>query len=215
MAWQDNKPSPSDIPNAELSSLISGNKLFFRQAIERHSFWTDSSGASIGVPRLSDGSFGPGAARAYFDVYSNLSTSDRSTKALSGRLFLASDTSRLFGFSSETATVLLGSKDIVVYQTGSQATIPTNMRVLVQIGSGSIVATSSGTSLAAVTFPSAYSAAPHVQVTPMSASVHTVNLAFVALTSITASGFSVALRSHGATAYATTFWWRSHGSVAL
>jgi hypothetical protein len=216
MAWQEAKPSPSDIPNLDLASLITSNKLALRQGLEKHSFWTDASTNSIGIPRLSDGSFGPGACRAYFAPDSSMSTADAASKALAGRLFITSDTSRLFGFVDSSSTpVLLGSTRAITYATGSQATIPSNTRVLMQLGTASIVATSSGTSIAAVTFPTAYDAAPRVTITPFGVSAFTVNLAFHALTSITASGFSVALRSLGATPYATSVVWRSHGTVSI
>ena len=143
MAWNEQKPQPTDIPNLDLPSLITGNKIAFRQAVEKHSFWTDSSTNSIGQTRLSDGSFGPGSARAYFDVQSNVSTVDAASKDLGGRLFVTSDTSRLFGYGA--SPILLGSKNAIVYQTGSQATIPAGNRILSCDGLEVTVSTSSGT----------------------------------------------------------------------
>lgn len=224
MGWQERKPVATDVPNLELPSLITSNKLVFRQAIEKHSFWTDSSGASVGLPRLSDGSFGPGSARAYFDTQSQMSISDASQKAMKGRLYITSDTSRLFGYASETTSTLLGSVNAIVYQIASQATAATNTRVLVQIGTAPIVITSSGTSTGSVVFGKTYNVAPQVQVTPRAPSANSsalnpnVVFSFPAITAVSTSGFSVALRTFnsGLTLnFSTDLLWRSHGSVGL
>ena len=217
--WQENKPGPNDIPNASLPSLITGNKTVLSAAIGKHVFWTDSSTASIGVPRLSDGSLGPGSARAYVDTRSNLSVPISPAKTLSGRLYIDSVTSQLYGYIAFTAgplgtsAVPLGGANAVVYQTGSQATIANNTRVLVQISAVSIVAIpgGSGSSTGAVTFGTQYNVAPQVQVMPVSAD--TTTLTFAAVTSITTSGFSLALRSLSNTTFATNVFWRSHGTV--
>ena len=211
MIWTENKPQPTDIPNLDLPSLITANKIAFRQAIEKHSFWTDSSTNSIGQTRLSDGSFGPGSARAYFDTQSRISASDESTKPLEGRLFVTSDTSRLFGFGA--GPVLLGSKNAIVYQTGSQATIAQNNRVLLCSSIQSVVATSSGTSYASVVFPVTYNAAPRVLVTPISSV--TVRVSIPSVLTITTSGFSVSFRLFSGTEQAANFYWRSHGTVPI
>lgn len=219
MVWNESKPTPNDKPNLELASLITSNKLAFRQAVEKHSFWTDSSTNSIGVPRLSEGSDGPGSARAFYDVVSNVSNNatNNAARPLEGRLFLASDTSQLFTFYGPLPTVAnVGGSKSVTYLTGSQATIPQNNFVLGQFGTISIVATSSGTSFAAVSFTSTYNVAPRVNVTPFSVSAHTVNLSIPAVTNITTSGFSVALRTgFGGGAYATTLMWRSFGTIGI
>jgi hypothetical protein len=218
MPWNESKPSPTDIPNAELVSVITTNKIAFREGIEKHSFWTDSSGASIGLPRLSDGSFGPGSARAYYGTQSSVSTAESTTKAMSGRLQVTSDTSRLFGYLP--TAILLGSKNAVVYQTGSQAAIQSNGRVLVQTGELNVVVPSSGVSIYAVTFPTAYTVAPRVQVTA-SASTTIISSAaaftFPQLTLITASGFSIALGMHvsGGSEWTSHVLWRSHGTTSL
>src|SRR5213594_1725154 len=129
MGWQESKPFPTDLPNLELASLITSNKIVFRQGVEKHSFWTDSSTNSIGQPRLSDGSAGPGSARAYVDVRSNLSTANP-PKALGGRLYIDSVTSQLYGYFpfaggvAGTNAVPLGGVNAIVYQTGNLTTIP-------------------------------------------------------------------------------------------
>lgn len=214
MAWNESKPSPTDKPNLELASLITQNRLAFRQAIEKHSFWTDSSGASAGVPRLSDGSFGPGSCRAYFDTASNVSSNDSATKAMSNRFYVTSDTTRLFYHDGLTGRfVLIGSNNALVYQTGSQVTIQSNTRYLVQNGVQTVVATSSGTSYASVVFTHAYNAAPQVQIQPLSKATSEVLTA--SLLTITASGFSVSLKDLFGATVSRSINWRSHGSVSL
>lgn len=218
MPWSNAKPNANDLLG-EFPSVITTNRIALRQAMERHSFWTDSSTNSIGIPRLSDGSSGPGSFRAFYDVASNASAPSTAAKPLSGRLYLTSDTSHLFALISfvggpfGTSANLAGSINAVVFQTGSQATIPQGNGVLTQMSAVSIVATSSGTSLSSVTFATAYNAAPRVQVTPVS--TDTTTLVFAAVTAINTSGFSVGLRSLNAATFATNLFWRSHGTVAL
>lgn len=218
MVWSNAKPTPNDLLG-EFPSVITTNRTALRQAMERHSFWTDSSTNSIGIPRLSDGSSGPGSFRAFYDTDSHASASSTATKALSGRLYLTSDSSHLFALIGFTGGILgtsanpMGGINAVVYQTGSQATIPQGNGVLTQMSAVSVVATSSGTSLSSVTFATAYNVAPTVQVTPVS--TDTTTLVFAAVTAINASGFSVGLRSLAATTFATNLFWRSHGTVAL
>ena len=60
--FNENKPLATDLLN-ELPSLLTTNAIVFRQNVEKHSFWTDASGVSAGIPRLSDGSAGPGGAQ--------------------------------------------------------------------------------------------------------------------------------------------------------
>ena len=219
MPWNENKPSPTDIPNVELLSVITTNKIAFREGVEKHSFWTDSSGASIGLPRLSDGSFGPGSARAYYGTQSSVSTAESTSKNMSGRLQVTSDTSRLFGYLP--TPILLGSKNAVVYQTGSQVTMQTNVRVLVQTGELNVVVPSSGVSTYAITFPTAYNVAPRVQVTPSASttliSVESASFTFPQLTLITTSGFSLALNMDpsGGSEWTSHVLWRSHGTTSL
>lgn len=222
MVWQEAKPSPTDIPNLELPSLITGNKTVFRTGAEKHLFWTDSSTNSIGIPRLSDGSAGPGAARAYYDTLSAVSRPLNPAKPLNGRLFVTSNSSHLFGYiafaggAGGTAAVPLGNKNAVAYLP-SFATIAAGARVLVQFGSAATLgyATLSASSIIAVTFPTAYSAVPSVQVEPLS--VGTSLFAEAQITSITVSGFSLGVRTifNPASSSTVTCLWRSFGTVVL
>lgn len=207
MLWQELKPGPND-PLSELPSVLTGNAIIFRQSIEKHSYWTDSSGVSAGITRLSDGSFGPGAARAFFDTQSNLSTTLSATKPLTGRLYITSDTKRLYTFSSSGATVWLGGKNTMVYLGGSTATIQSNTRVLTQIGSVSTIPGSS-----TVTFPTAYSVAPVVQLMPMSS--QTTYMTTANANVVATDHFSLSLKTVFGATETTTVMWRSHGTVAL
>lgn len=204
MAWTEIKPAAGD-PLSELPSILTGQAILFRQGIEKHSFWTDSSGASAGIPRQSGASAGPGAARAFYDVESNLSSNLSTTKPLAGRLFVSSDGSRLWGFTSNN-TIPLGSARAVVYKTPG---VLTDVRVLVQAGSSS-----GGASLTTVSFPTAYSVAPKMQLTSLASSV-----ASIAIPSLVASGttnFAYLLRNlWGAGTVNQPTLWRSHGTVAL
>ena len=207
MVYREDKPAPTD-PLSDFPSTLTANAIAFREAIEKHSFWTVSSGLSAGIPHLSDGSFGPGACRAFFDVASNMSTTLAATKPLAGRLYVTSDTSRLVGYMSSAATTLLGSKNAVVYRP-SGATITAGARWLVQIGSAS-ASSATGT----VTFTSQYSGTPVVYVSPIaSAESRIVN---GQVTSITSSAFSLRVLDifPGVTASRNVMW-LSVGTVLL
>src|SRR5438270_159642 len=104
VTWRESKPITTD-PLSEFPSVLTAQAIAFRQAIEKHSFWTDASGLSAGVPRLSDGSAGPGTARAFFAIASSASTALGATKPLAGRLFVTSDTKQLVGYLSSTSTI--------------------------------------------------------------------------------------------------------------
>lgn len=207
MVYREDKPALSD-PLSDFPSTLTANTIAFRQAIEKHSFWTESSGLSAGIPRLSDGSFGPGACRAFFDVESNLSVALAATKPLAGRLYVASDTSRLYGYVSSAATILLGGKNAIVHFP-SNATITAGAYWLVQIGS---VSASSQT--VNIAFSSQYSVAPRVQVS--STATNENGLAIGQATSITTSNFSLRiLDPFGNTTPVRTVMWLSMGTVVL
>ena len=219
MAWSDGFPSASEVPDSRLASLLTTQKIAFRQAIEKHSFWTDSSGASAGWTRLSDGSFGPGSCRAYFAPVSSLSTGETAWKPMTGRLYVTSDTSRLYtwvgsiasyGFTAAETLLLVGSKRAITWQTGSQVTMQNNARVLVQCGTANLTVGSNTT----VAFDIAYAAvAPAIQLQAMSST--TTAMAIPTIVSSSTSNFALS----GLTVYGTTsvfsIMWRSHGTVSL
>ena len=210
MTWIETKPESTD-PLFELPSVLTQNAIALRTGLEKFSFWTDSSGLSAGIPRLSAASFGPGAARAFYDVESSLSTAFSTTKPMAGRFYLASNVGRLYGFTG-TATLQLGGANVIVWQP-SAATIQSNTRVLCQ--TGSVNSVSGGAGRMPVTFPSQYSVAPTVQATVLS--LGTTDLIDATVTSITTSGCSIGFQALMTSASATshTVLWRSIGTVAL
>jgi len=203
----ESKPIGTDLLT-ELPSLLTSNAIAFRQNVEKHSYWTDSSGVSAGDMRFSDGSFGPGAARAFFDVNSNVSSQISATKPMSGRLYIASDTSRLYAYTSDR-TLPVGGARAIVYRT-SAATIQSNVRVLVQVGTQTNVTTSTQT----ITFPTAYSVAPNIQTTVFSNVTTDYAIAEIMGSRTTCFGLSVTTL-FGTAVSAWTVMWRSHGTVAL
>lgn len=203
--WNENKPEGSDLLS-EFPSVATQNAIAFRLGIEQHSFWTDSSGASAGVPRLSVGSFGPGAARAFFDIASNVSSVLSTTKPLSGRLFVTSDTTRLYAFSDATA-VPVGSPRALVFLGSSGATTPSNTRILVQQGKTAVSASTS-----TVAFATAYATAPALQMTAESTA--TTQLGLVLFLGSTTTNFTVRSQAVFGAAPANVYW-RSIGSVTL
>jgi len=206
MPYRETKPAASD-PLNEFPSDMTANIIALREGIEKHSFWTDNSGVSAGIPRLSDGSFGPGAARAFFDVASSASTTLSTTKPLAGRLYITSDTSRLYGYASD-ATMLLGGKNAVVYYP-SNATITAGARFLVQIGTVSVSSQTQN-----VIFTSQYSVAPTVQLSAFASAASRIVIAQA--TSITTSAFSVrVLDVFGGSTQTRTIQWLSTGTVVL
>ena len=220
MVWSDGFPSADEVPDNRLASLLTTQKIAFRTAIEKHSFWTDSSLASAGVPRLSVGSFGPGSCRAYFSPVSSLSTHDSVLKPLVGRLYITSDTSHLYGFIPPIAAygfldnelpILLGSHNAIVWQADSQVTMQSNTEVVVNIGT---TTQASSITTAAIAFPVAYAAtAPAVQLQVLSSV--TTSMAAVQATSITTGGFVLSLRTLFGTTSDFTVLWRSHGTAVL
>lgn len=207
MGWTENKPEATD-PLSELPSVLTANAIAFRTAIEKHSLWTDSSGLSAGQTRFSDGSFGPGSFRAFFGPQSSLSTAVSTVKPLTGRLYLTSDTQRLYGLASN-ATIPLGGKNMIAYLGGSAATIQSNVRTLVQTGS---ISTTVGSST--ITFGTAYVTTPIVQVMPMSSNTTGFSLAQVNV--VAADHFSLSLTTiYGAVAGNITVMWKSYGTVTL
>jgi len=202
VTWLEKKPEPGDIPNADLASLLTSNKQAFDGAVGKHFFWNESSGASAGIPRLSDGSFGPGSARAFYITQSQVSSAT-SRDAL---LAVTSNTSRLFAMTS-TASVLVGSKNAVVAGAPSAATITAGCRILVQSGSSGGL-TQAGSPWI-INFPIAYAVAPLVLVTT-AYSIATAPLS----PSVAASTGSISVGVNGSGS-ACTVYWRSEGTVPL
>ena len=206
--FNENKPIGTDLLS-DLPSLLTNNAIAFRAAVEKHSYWTDASGVSAGDMRLSDGSSGPGSARAYFDVASNFTGSLATVKPLSGRLYIASDTSRLYTYDPQLSGVLIGGTRTIVYRV-STATIPSNVRTLIQTGTQTAV----GISTQTITFPNAYGDIPNIQATVFTTALTDYAMPLIKGSTTTCFGLSIATL-FGATASAYTVVWRSHGTTTL
>lgn len=204
--WNELKPSASD-PLSELPSVLTTNAIAFRTGVEKHSLWTDSSGVSAGQTRFSDGSFGPGSFRAFFAPGSSLSTAVSAVKPLAGRLFIDSAASRLYGFTS-SGTVRLGSRNVLVHLGGSTATIQSNVRTLIQVGSLSSVPGSS-----TITFGTAYAVAPTVQIQVMSSG--TTHFGIAKANVVGTATFSSSLSAVYGDNSAMTILWKSVGTASL
>jgi len=207
--WNEASPSGNDLVS-DFPSNMTTHAVAFRQGIEQLVYWTQSSGASAGIPAFG-ASTPPGGFRAFFAPESSLSTALSTTKPLAGRLFIASDTSRLYGFTS-AGTVLLGGKNFIVFVGGSLATIPSNTRVLVQTGAF-LAAQGVANS---VVFPTAYSTStPVVQLQVMSSSTTYLGVASMNTPQITKSGFTLWTAMAFGSSSSLTVLWRSTGTVTL
>ena len=115
-------------------------------------YWNGTGGGSDD----SAGDLRPGGSRAFFDVQSNSSAPN---SQMTGRLFLASDTTRLLVYDS-TGTYLAGTPFC-----DFQGSAATSNYWLKQSGSYSVSsATASGSTL--VVFPTPYQSAPQVWTSP-------------------------------------------------
>lgn len=228
MSWIERKPESTDIPNAELASVITSNKYSFQSYVENKFYWTASSNASAGVPALFDGSTNPGVARAAFipsSAISSFASASATFPLKSGSLVLTSDTSNLIGIASSTASMLLGGIQTIAWAVSNSPgggtlknPVVNNSRVLVQSGSVTTIATPSPSyaSTIRVAFGTAYSTnTPFVLLTPIWSSATMVVLPYLGL--VDTSGFTATLVSeNSATASQTVgFYWRSLGTVTL
>ena len=204
--WEELKPAGGDLLS-ELPSVLTNNKVAFRTAVEKHSFWTDSSGVSAGVPRLSSNSFGPGAARAFFDIASSASTALSTTKPLGGRLYVTSDTSRLLAYPATTAPLQVGTKQCLVYIGASTATIPSNVRVRTE-AAFTLMSNSTSTT----PFASTYVTPPTVQIHALSANTLSFGIPLL-LASGTTNFTCRVVAIWGGPSF--NVFWRSFGTVTL
>ena len=215
--WNENKPAPTDIPDEGLASTLTTQKTAIREGMERAMFWTDSSGLSAGQPRWTYGSVGS-TARAFYDVASNASSQVSATKPLDGRLYIASDTSRFYGYTS-SRTVPLGSVNATVFSNStanaasSLNTIPSNQRFLVQIGSGTATSAAAGGSGVTTAFPTAYSTPPLIQVSGGAGS--TANIGHISVQTSSTTNFTVIATVVYGAGVSVNFYWRSTGTVTL
>lgn len=219
MTWNPTKPESTDLLR-EFPSTMTAQAVSFRQAMEQHFFWTASSGASAGQPLLSDGSPGPGVARAFFDVTSNVSA------APGGKLYITSDgTLRLFGLTpSAVSQPLLGSRQaLIAYSSGVSAptsaqTIKAGTRMLIQVGSDSGKSVNSiSVQTFSVTFPTPYTASAPALVELNSFYSNATQPYFCGLASSTKTGFVYTLTYGGTEPNPANggITWYSEGTVTL
>ena len=146
MSWVDDKPERTDLVR-DLGPLVRSQKTEFRAAIEKHFFWTESSGLSAGEPNHQIGSATTGSCRAFFGTESQVST------ALSdGQLMVTSDTTRLYALTS-VSSVMIGSARAIHNQIISQNS--GDQRVLVQSDLSTL---GHGDGVFVISFPVEYSA---------------------------------------------------------
>lgn len=189
MTWDENKPRLKDLI-LDIGPVLHSHKTEFRAGIEKHFFWDESSGASAGEPRLSDGSLGPGSARAFYGAASEVSANR------DGGMMVTSDTSRLYGLTSLSSAGIGGSLAVIDY---SAATIPTNKRNLVQSGT---VAEDTGSYTTA--FPTAYDGVPALRIQATKAmSSNTDFDGWSAVTGDTPPETGITLEASGDTAHST------------
>jgi len=211
MSWREDKPAGTDIPNADLTALFNSQRTHFSAYVGKHFFWNDSSNVSAGIPRLSDGSPGPGSAHAFYGTASQVSAA-----GAAGKLMLTSDTSRFYGLHS-TQSTLLGGTAAIVYSGASTSltTITAGTRWLIQSGftTANVVAAQNFN----IVFPISYAAtAPFVEITPIGSSTTYVITSGTSTTAPpTASGMSVTVVVRGGNTSVAGFYWRSIGTVTL
>jgi hypothetical protein len=197
--WDENKPAATD-PLSEFPSVMTRQAIAFREGIEKHFHWTESSGASAGEPRFSSLTTMPGSARGFFGTQSQVSA------ARDGTVMVTSDTSRLFATPS-ASSVLLGTRSGII--TYSSATIPSNTKWVVQSGSSSRC---TDTTLYHISFSSAYSGTPFLEAMPLV--LNSTSMCALAVQTVDSSGFSFFFTKYGSTV-SFTILWRSHGTMAL
>ena len=198
MSWDETLPENDDQVKG-IGGVLRDRKADFRAALERHFYWTDSSNASAGVPRLYTASADTGSARAFYAAESAVSAHR------DGTLFVTSDTTRLVGLTS-ASSVLLGAGRAVHLS----ATSASNHYVLVQHGH---VITEISTSLLtdksySIAFPITYNGVPSVFLSEQS-----IGFGSVGISAVTQGGFTMVNERNGFGNNGVR--WRSVGTTDL
>ena len=197
MSWVEDKPERSDLVR-DFGPLVRSQKTEFRAAVERHFFWTESSGLSAGEPNHQVASTATGSCRAFFGTGSEVSASR------DGQLMVTSDTTRLYALTSAGSVLLGAAAAVQLPLTGASG----NLRVLVQSAQA---ATNYADGTHNIAFPVEYAAAPtHLVIQPKLANNN--DGAYAAISDITAGGFEFRVQNLTAS---TELWWRSAGTVAI
>lgn len=155
-------------------------------------YWNAGGGASD----ASTGELAAGGSRPFYDVQSNSSAPN---SQMTGRLFFASDTSRLLVYES-AATYMVGSANFVEMGTDGGKGAWYSYSSFTNLGSVS-------SSILTFTFPTAYGAAPQIFFTSQN------NPLFCSVLNSTTTLFSSLVSTLGA-ASLTTLYWRSMGTIS-
>lgn len=189
---------PSDGEAAGLGDdRIRSLKTSLRQGIGSEHNWPSAGGNAVGYHLY-------GSARPYYGLQSAVSSS-----GTDGRLFMASDSSRLFGVGSGGTTYLGGP---AVISAGSfPGSLP--QRAIWQEEWG-IGATGSGASLTITVPNSGFSGAPYVQVSQVAPTVDG-GLVNLLVSNVGATSFIVTAAQGAVYSSGITFFWRSVGTRTL
>ncbi len=195
VGWDNTTPAAGDdagLGDDEFRSF----KTSIQTLIDAEHVFSTTGGANSGRHR-------PGSAMPYNDVQSNVSAGD-----LLGRLYFTSDTSRLFalGTGASDSTIFLGSKNAVEH---GPDTGEFNHLWMEDSGHATLDAGGSAT----VSFASAYSGIPVVNVSIWTAGIPGTQNPSIHLSAVTTGGFQALGRlAGGTTASRGTVLWRSIGS---
>ena len=197
VGWDNTSPGSGDnagLGDDEIRSL----KTSMQSALDSEHDWAATGGANTGRHR-------PGAGRAYVDTQSRLSAGD-----VSGRLYIASDTSRAFflGTTSSDITNYVGGRNVLEH-----AADPGGHKFLWAEEGGHAVVSSG---VAAVSYSEKYSSPPTVVGSCLTTtSPGPVNVQF---SQATTGGFVAQVRysaTSGEFASWGTLMWRSLGTRSL
>lgn len=197
-SWDESSPGDGDLLG-QGASAIRGLKENVALGVTPSMYWPGSGGgsaASAGVMRL-------GSLRAFYETNSLLSLG-----ADTGRLFYASDVSRLYYVNSSVSTLAVGH----AWGIEKSASDATSVRYVVSTGT-----TYAG---AGPSFPVTYAGIPQVLLSFVTLQTEPTYPVAVRIDSITPTGFTVSgwsLDESNEWAQVSGFWidWMSIGTVAL
>lgn len=197
MTWDETLPENDDQVRG-FGLVVRSHKTEFAAGMEKHFNWS-SDVSNAGLPLSVTVSAGTGNCRAFYGPQSEVSAHR------DGALMVTSDTSRLFGLTSVSSTLLASWRAVHLSDSS-----PVNYGTLVQRGH---MLTPIGTSLLtdmsySTSFGIPYNAAPTVMI-----SAGSNGDCFFALSSVTTGGFTVITHRNGGANM--TIRWRSTGTVDL
>lgn len=193
--WNEALPSANSAVGRSPSEIRS---LWSSVAVGLHGtdgplYWDGSGGGS----ELSRGTPRPGGFRTYYDVQSNASYSGLDAV---GRLYFASDTTRLLTFTS-TGTYLVGTRHFIEAEHVLSGTTTACLRQ-----TGSYATTTAG--VHTITFDKAFDLVPTVDVSTSSAT------AVAAVVSVSTTAFTSMVSQYGVAGVSVTVYWAATGYVS-